>query len=106
MTYRLDCRETMKHGPKSLQEAIAYSSNPNSFIDYCANRRGVSPTCGSQKVKCNESRRIRQHGSHHPKRQFSVKVGTSFEDSAIGLDKWFKAACYELVLNDVRMLLL
>jgi len=28
----------------------------------------------------------------HPKRQFSVKVGTVFEDSPIGLDKWFTAA--------------
>ena len=28
----------------------------------------------------------------HPKQQFSAKVGTIFEDSPIGLDKWFAAA--------------
>ena len=27
----------------------------------------------------------------HPKRQFSVKVGTIFEDSPLGLDKWLPA---------------
>jgi hypothetical protein len=27
----------------------------------------------------------------HPLRQFSAKVGTIFEDSPLGLDKWFAA---------------
>jgi hypothetical protein len=30
--------------------------------------------------------------SKHPKRQFSAKVGTIFEDSPLGLDKWLMAA--------------
>src|SRR5437763_11036063 len=29
--------------------------------------------------------------TNHPKKQFSVKVGTIFEDSPIGLDKWLTA---------------
>ena len=85
----------MSQEPKSLQEAILYFSNPDNCIDYLAIRRwpkGVTcPTCGSEKVKFNPSRRIWQCSSHHPKRQFSVKVGTIFEDSAIGLDKWLAA---------------
>ena len=38
-----------------------------------------------------KTRRIWECKAQHPKRQFSVKVGTIFEDSAIGLDKWLAA---------------
>jgi transposase-like protein len=37
------------------------------------------------------SRRVWQCKTRHPKSQFSVKVGTIFEDSPIGLDKWLCA---------------
>ncbi len=81
--------------PKSLQEAILYFSNPDNCLNYLVARRWpkgvICPTCGSEKVAFNASRRIWQCGSHHPKRQFSVKVGTIFEDSPIGLDKWLSA---------------
>jgi transposase-like protein len=85
----------MSHEPKSLQEAILYFSNPDNCIDYLAVRRWpkgvICPTCGSEKVKFNPNRRLWQCSSHHAKRQFSVKVGTIFEDSPIGLDKWLTA---------------
>jgi len=82
--------------PKSLQEAIVYFSNPDNCIDYLALRRWpdgkvICPTCGSDKVKFNPARRLWQCSTHHPKRQFSVKVGTVMEDSAIPLDKWMTA---------------
>jgi ISXO2-like transposase domain/Transposase zinc-ribbon domain len=81
--------------PKSLQEAIVYFSNPDNCLNYLVARRwpkgAVCPTCGSAKIAFNASRRIWQCGSHHPKRQFSVKVGTIFEDSPIPLDKWLAA---------------
>lgn len=81
--------------PKSLQEAVIYFANPDNCIDYLAVRRWpngvICPTCGSENVKFNPERRIWQCSSHHPKRQFSIKVGTIFEDSAIGLDKWLVA---------------
>ena len=81
--------------PKSLQEAILYFSNPDNCLSYLVARRWpkgvVCPTCGSEKVSFSASRRIWQCGSHHAKRQFSVKVGTIFEDSPIGLDKWLAA---------------
>jgi transposase-like protein len=83
--------------PKSLQEAVVYFSNPDNCIDYLAIRRWpdgrvLCPTCGSDKVKFHAERRIWQCSSHHSKRQFSIKVGTVMEDSAIGLDKWLTAA--------------
>jgi transposase-like protein len=83
--------------PKSLQEAIVYFSNPDNCIDYLAIRRWpdgrvVCPTCSSDKVKFNPARRLWQCSTHHPKRQFSIKVGTVMEDSAIPLDKWMTAA--------------
>jgi len=82
--------------PKSLQEAIIYFSNPDNCIDYLANHRWpdgkvVCPTCGSDKVKFRAHRRTWTCSTHHPKREFSVKVGTVMEDSAIPLDKWLAA---------------
>jgi transposase-like protein len=42
-------------------------------------------------VKFNAGHRVWQCSKHHSKRQFSVKVGTIFEDSPITLDKWLTA---------------
>jgi transposase-like protein len=85
----------MEHEPKSLQEAIVYFSNPDNCIDYVAIRRWpngvVCPGCGATKLSFNANRRTWKCGSHHPKREFSVKVGTIYEDSPIPLDKWLTA---------------
>src|SRR5258708_31852610 len=48
----------------------------------------VCPTCGGTEVTFMASRRLWQCKAKHPKRQFSGKVGTIFEDSAVALDKW------------------
>jgi transposase-like protein len=81
--------------PKTLQEAIIYFSDPKNCISYLAARRWkdgvVCPTCGSKKVSFLESRSLWQCKTRHPKAQFSIKVGTIFEDSAISLDKWLLA---------------
>src|SRR6266567_4184789 len=93
--------KTMRE-PKSLQEAILYFSNPDNCLRYLVARRWpkgvVCPTCGSESVSFSASRRIWQCSTHHPKRQFSVKVGTIFEDSPIGLDKWL--AVIWMLAND------
>jgi transposase-like protein len=86
----------MTSEPRSLQGAVVYFSDPNNCIDYLAIRRWpdgrvICPSCNSDKVKFNADRRIWQCSSHHSKRQFSVKVGTIMEDSAIPLDKWLMA---------------
>jgi transposase-like protein len=86
----------MVQEPKSLQDAIIYFSNQDNCIEYLASRRWpdgvICPMCGSTKVSAfNPTRRTWKCGSHHPRREFSVKVGTIFEDSPISLDKWLMA---------------
>lgn len=82
--------------PATLQDAIRYFSDMDRCIQTLALSRwpdGVKcPTCGSDQLRFLATRRIWECKSKHPKRQFSVKVGTVFEDSPIGLDKWFTAA--------------
>jgi transposase-like protein len=82
--------------PKSLQEAVILFADPANCLAYLVPRRWengvvVCPTCGSTKVTFQEHRLRWQCSTHHPKRQFSVKVGTIFEDSPLGLDKWLPA---------------
>jgi len=82
--------------PETLQEAVLYFSDPENCRNYVAAWRwpdGIvkCPTCDSQKVTFLKKQGKWQCGSHHAKRQFSVKVGTIFEDSPLGLDKWLVA---------------
>lgn len=78
--------------PKTLLEAVQFFAVPANAVDYLARKRwpnGVTcPTCGSAKVSFLEKQQRWQCSARHPKRQFSVKVGTVMEDSPIGLDKW------------------
>jgi transposase-like protein len=86
---------------QTLQEAIIYFSDPENCLSYIAARRWpngvICPTCGSDKVSFLKNQLRWQCSSHHAKRQFSVKVGTIFEDSPLGLDKWLP--CVWLVTN-------
>jgi transposase-like protein len=81
--------------PKSLQQAIVYFSNPDNCTQYLAVRRWpngvICPGCGSERVSYNAARRTWKCSTHHSRREFSVKVGTIFEDSPIPLDKWLAA---------------
>jgi len=80
---------------KTLQEAIVYFANPDNCVAYMVSKRWkdgvICPNCGSREVKYMESRRVWQCKTRHLKSQFSVKVGSVYEDSAIGLDKWLTA---------------
>lgn len=49
------------------------------------------PTCGAEKLTYLAKQRRWKCYAKHPKPQFSVKVGTIFEDSSLGLDKWMMA---------------
>jgi hypothetical protein len=82
--------------PKTLREAIIY------FADYEHCRHAVEdirwpdgivkcPTCGSEKVTYLAKQRRWKCYGEHSKAQFSLKVGTIFEDSPIGLEKWLPA---------------
>ena len=81
--------------PETLREAVVYFADVDVAIDCFAKVRwpeGVEcPTCGSKDVIYLKNQRRWKCRNDHPKRQFSVKVGTIFEDSAIGLDKWLPA---------------
>jgi transposase-like protein len=81
--------------PKTLQSAIQYFGDPDNCLSYLIARRWkdgvVCPTCESKNVSFVASRRVWQCKTRHPKSQFSIKVGTIFEDSPIGLDKWLTA---------------
>ncbi len=85
----------MHDDPLTLQQAILFFSNPDNCVRFLVARRWpdgvVCPTCGRKDVSCVPARRVWQCRTRHPKAQFSIKVGTIFEDSAIGLDKWLTA---------------
>jgi transposase-like protein len=81
--------------PQTLQEAVLYFSDPDRCQEYVASRiwpNGVTcPTCGRTDVHYYPSVRRWECRGKHPKRQFSIKGGTVFTDSPIGLDKWLIA---------------
>jgi len=86
----------MANEPKTLQEAIVYFADPDNCLNYLVERRwpdGVvkCPTCGSANVAFVPSRRLWQCKTRHDRCQFSVKVGTIFEDSPLSLSKWLAA---------------
>ena len=82
--------------PNTLQDAILFFANPDNCVAYMVAQRwpdGVvtCPTCGRNDVTWLKAQRKWQCKSQHAKRQFSAKVGTIFEDSPLGLDKWLMA---------------
>lgn len=82
----------MNAKPKTLQQAIKHYSDIDTCIEFIVSRRwpnGVEcPTCGRKDVRHISTRRMWECKAAHARKQFSVKVGTIFEDSAIPLDKW------------------
>jgi transposase-like protein len=87
--------------PSSLQEAVIYFADPNNCREYVVARRwpnGVScPTCGCTDVIFLAKQNRWQCRNKHSQRQFSLKTGTIYEDSPLGLDKWLVATW--LVVN-------
>ena len=86
----------MATDPKTLQEAMVYFAEPKNCNEFLVSMRWTNgkprcPHCGSDRVVYLEKQnRYKCHGKH-PKAQFSLKVGTIFEDSPISLDKWLCA---------------
>src|SRR5438270_5408732 len=83
------------NAPKTFLEAVRYFSDPQTCLEFLVALRwprGVKcPQCGSKKVTFLANAKLWKCRNAHPKQKFSVKVGTIFEDSPIGLDKWFPA---------------
>jgi len=80
--------------PKTLQQAVAYFSDPVRTFDYAVKLRWpdgrvTCPRCGSDQHSFISTRHI--WFCKGCKKQFTLKVGTIFEDSALGMDKWMIA---------------
>jgi transposase-like protein len=85
----------MNTKPKTLQQAIKHFADPDNCLNFIVSRRwpnGVEcPTCGRKDVRFISTRRMWECKEKHARKQFSVKIGTIFEDSALPLDKWLVA---------------
>ena len=82
--------------PKTLQEAIIYFADYDNCRRFLIDLRWADglvrcPRCGSEKVTYLETARLYKCYGKHEKAKFSLKVGTIFEDSAVGLEKWLPA---------------
>jgi transposase-like protein len=79
--------------PSSLIEAIRHFSDPMVCLETVASVRWSNgprcPKCASKRLSFLKTRLMWK--CLDCKKQFSVKVGTIFEDSPIGLDKWLTA---------------
>src|SRR5436305_1758118 len=79
--------------PTSLIEAIRYFSDLDVCTSFVAKLRWphgpVCPRCGSAEHSYLTTRRLWK--CKGCKKQYSVKLGTIFEDSPLGLDKWLPA---------------
>jgi transposase-like protein len=85
----------MANEVKSLADAIRYFSDEQVCIDTVAALRwpnGPScPKCGSKSNRQHWLKTQKRWQCRDCGKQFSVKVGSIFEDSPIGLDKWLTA---------------
>ena len=77
----------------SLMDAIRYFSDPMVCLETVSKAKWPKgpecPKCGGKKVSFIKTRML--WTCLKCRKQFSVKVGTIFEDSAIPLDKWLVA---------------
>ena len=92
MCYTMGMESPAKQ-PKTLLEAVRYFSDLDVAGETFARVRWpegpVCPACGGKDHYHLKTRRTWKCKAC--KKQFSVKVGTVFEDSPIGLDKWLPA---------------
>jgi transposase-like protein len=83
--------------PKTLIEAIKFFSDKENCRQFMISIRWADgvvrcPNCGSDSVLYMEKSNLYFCRMKHAKAKFSLKVGTIFEDSPIGLDKWLPAS--------------
>src|SRR5260370_31073847 len=83
----------MSKVPATLQEAVIYFSSHENCHEFMVNLRWpdgkvLCPRCGSDNVDYLPNARVFKCYQKHERQKFSLKVGTIFEDSPLGLDKW------------------
>ena len=79
--------------PRTLQEAVKAFADEQLCIDLLAAMRwsdgkATCPKCNQSNIHYMASRKKWQCKTKDCKRQFTIKTGTIFEDSAISLEKW------------------
>ena len=82
--------------PKTLLEAVKFFSDYENCRTFMVEARWPDgkvkcPLCGSDHVTYMENTRRWKCYGKHPRAQFTLKVGTIFEDSPIPLEKWLPA---------------
>lgn len=82
--------------PETLIEAVKYFSDYEVCHTYMLaikwpNGKPTCPKCGGEDIGYIVSRKKLQCRAAQCRKQFSVKLDTIFEDSPLGLDKWFVA---------------
>lgn len=87
---------TDKKSPTTLQQAILFYADSENCRQFMTELRWpdgkvTCPACGSDNVKYLPNARVFKCFEKHPRQKFSLKVGTIFEDSPIGLEKWLPA---------------
>src|SRR5437667_232432 len=88
--------DTQTPFPKTLLEAVKYFENPDTCLSFLGDLRWPNgivkcPRCGSDGVTFLANARVWKCRTPHSHQKFSIKVGTIFEDSPIGLEKWLPA---------------
>jgi transposase-like protein len=83
--------------PKTLLEAVKFFSDKENCRQFMIAVRWADgvvrcPNCGSDNVLYMEKSNLYFCRMKHAKAKFSLKVGTVFEDSPIGLEKWLPAS--------------
>jgi transposase-like protein len=83
--------------PKTLLEAIKFFSDKDNCRQFMISVRWTDgvvrcPQCGSAGVTYLEKANVYKCKTAHLKQKFSLKTGTVFEDSPIGLEKWLPAS--------------
>lgn len=85
--------------PNTLLQAVTFFGDPDVALEFMVNIRwpdGVRcPHCGADNPQFLLVQQRWQCRAKHPRRQFSVKVGTIFEDSPIPIGKWLVAMWLE-----------
>ncbi len=86
--------------PETLMEAVRYFAKPENSFKFMVAMKWpdghiTCPNCDGERITLLSTRQLWK--CKDCKKQFSAKVGTIFEDSALGFDKWLPA--YWMIVN-------
>ena len=97
--------------PKTLLDAVRHFSNLDTCHEFMValkwpDGEPTCPKCGGAQVGEIKSRRMLQCREPSCKKQFSVKLGTIFQDSAIPLSSWFVVVwceAYSITVSSIEI---